>query len=391
MTGGPGGAAMSRGVRRVLMTADGVGGVWQYATDLSTVLASRGVDVLLAVMGPALTADQHAEAATHGVQVVEGAYRLEWMNDPWQDVAAAGAWLLALEREFKPDVVHLNGYCHAALPWRSPVIVVAHSCVRSWWRAVHRHAAPPSWARYTRAVARGLHAARLVVTPTAAMLDALREEYGALGAASVIPNGRVCVNAHAPAPAAKSDLVFAAGRLWDAAKNIQALCDVAPRLEWPVFVAGDSGAAGNSPQKTSDAAHHLGRLPTKAVACWYARAAIYALPARYEPFGLSVLEAAAAGCALVLGDIRSLRENWADAALFVPPDDRGALAAAITGLIEKPARRAELARRAASRARQFTVARMAARYTEAYDAVMRSRTVIVGQSLTRVGQRCRGL
>ena len=34
------------------------------------------------------------------------------------------------------------------------------------------------------------------------------------------------------------------------------------------------------------------------------RAAIFAAPALYEPFGLGILEAAAAGCALVLGDIR---------------------------------------------------------------------------------------
>ena len=54
------------------------------------------------------------------------------------------------------------------------------------------------------------------------------------------------------------------------------------------------------------------------------RAAIYALPARYEPFGLSILEAALSGCALVIGDIPSLREIWADAALFVPSDGHDA-------------------------------------------------------------------
>ncbi|MEB3829625.1 glycosyltransferase [Phormidium sp. CCY1219] len=53
---------------------------------------------------------------------------------------------------------------------------------------------------------------------------------------------------------------------------------------------------------------------------WYARAAIYAFPARYEPFGLSVLEAALSGCALVLGDIPRLREMWGDAAVFANPD-----------------------------------------------------------------------
>ncbi len=54
----------------------------------------------------------------------------------------------------------------------------------------------------------------------------------------------------------------------------------------------------------------VGRLGPEEMREQYARAAIFAHPARYEPFGLSVLEAALSGCALVLGDISSLRELW---------------------------------------------------------------------------------
>ena len=57
---------------------------------------------------------------------------------------------------------------------------------------------------------------------------------------------------------------------------------------------------------------------------WLRRATIFALPARYEPFGLSALEAGLAGCALVLGDI-PMREVWHDAAMFVPPEQPAAL------------------------------------------------------------------
>ena len=64
---------------------------------------------------------------------------------------------------------------------------------------------------------------------------------------------------------------------------------------------------------------HRGRLEN-----WFAHASIYALPARYEPFGLSSWKQPR-GCALVLGDIASLREIC-DAALFIPPDDTERLA-----------------------------------------------------------------
>src|SRR5690606_16526783 len=91
----------------------------------------------------------------------------------------------------------------------------------------------------------------------------------------------------------------------------------------------------------------------------YRRAPIYCLPARYEPFGLTPLEAATHGCALVLGDIPSLREVWGDAAAFVPPDDTNALARQLNRLIADRAARHKLAERCQARAAQFSRARMA--------------------------------
>jgi glycosyltransferase involved in cell wall biosynthesis len=103
------------------------------------------------------------------------------------------------------------------------------------------------------------------------------------------------------------------------------------------------------------------------------RAAIYALPARYEPFGLSVLEAALAGCVLVLGDIPSLREVWGDAAVFVPPDDVDALVNALELMCREPGRRARFAACARVRALDYLPARMAARYLSAYVSLTRAR------------------
>ncbi|CAN5466057.1 glycosyltransferase family 4 protein [soil metagenome] len=359
------GAPSSRAVpRRVLMTADGVGGVWPCTLDLASGLAARGVEVTVAVMGPPLLDHQLAEAARRGLALIEGGYALEWMDNPWNDVDAAGEWLLGLERTTAPDLVHLNGFCHAALPWRAPTVVAGHSCVRSWWLAVHGVEAPPQWARYTERVAEGLRAATLVVAPSAAMLSALEAEYGPLGPARVIPNGLAHVR-RSDTTAAKQDLVFSAGRIWDDAKNIEALCAVASSLPWPVAVAGDRQGP-HGPCAPTAGVNSLGQLPREGVQAWYDRAGIYVLPARYEPFGLSVLEAAAAGCALVLGDIRSLRENWHGAAVFVPPDNRRALAAAIRELSADPERRHTLAQAAAGRASTFTLNRMVAGYLDAY-------------------------
>jgi glycosyltransferase involved in cell wall biosynthesis len=118
------------------------------------------------------------------------------------------------------------------------------------------------------------------------------------------------------------------------------------------------------------------------VAEWQRRATIYALPARYEPFGLSILEASIAGCALVLGDIDSLREIWGDAALFVPVDDAPALTAAIQSLVDHPDRRAGLAARAQRRAARYSMASMAAQYRTLYDELAHSRCKPVSRSIS---------
>jgi glycosyltransferase involved in cell wall biosynthesis len=113
---------------------------------------------------------------------------------------------------------------------------------------------------------------------------------------------------------------------------------------------------------------------------WLSRASIYALPARYEPFGLSVLEAAHAGCALVLGDIPSLREYWDDAAVFVDPDDTGALERMLSYLIAEPDRRRELSQRALERAKIFVPEEMGAAYLKAYRGVMTQRRRVLEEN-----------
>ena len=104
-----------------------------------------------------------------------------------------------------------------------------------------------------------------------------------------------------------------------------------------------------------------------------ARASIYALPARYEPFGLSILEAALSGAALVLGDIPSLREVWGGRrASSSTPTTRPALAAgARQGLIEAPARAAAHGGgRAGAGARVHARAHGARATSTVYDALL---------------------
>lgn len=353
--------------KRVLMTADTVGGVWTCAMELCRALGVYGIEIALATMGAPLRRDQRMEAAAlRNVKIFESDYKLEWMDDPWDDVDSAGEWLLELEDQFQPDIVHLNNFSHGALPWRVPKIVVGHSCVLSWWRATKDCEAPAEWNDYRVRVLEGLALADFVIAPSHNMLVALREHYGPFAADAVIPNGRSVSKSHLRG---KRNFILGGGRLWDEAKNIAALAACAPDLSWPICLAGENRDP-NGREAQHSRIRYLGCLPQSKLQGWLERAAIFAAPARYEPFGLSILEAALAGCALVLGDIPSLRENWDGAALFVPPEDSKALKAALQKLIASSGLRRELSAKARNIAGRFTPERMAGNYLNTYSHVL---------------------
>jgi glycogen(starch) synthase len=329
------------------MSTDAVGGVWTYATSLRDALAAEGVEVVLAALGPA--------APPQDIPYLPCA--LEWQPEPWADVQRSGRWLRDLAEEAGTDVIHLNGYAHAAGTWPAPTVVVAHSCVLSWHAAVRGRSAGPEWERYRREVRAGLLAADVVVAPTHAMLAAIRRHYDLGDRGCVIHNGA----AAGPAPSPMRErVVLGAGRLWDEAKGLDTLDAAAGELPWPVHIAGDAKGV------RARYAELLGALPHDTLRRRMARAAIFAHPARYEPFGLGILEAALGGCAPVLGDIDSLRELWDGSAAFVAPDDAEALRHRLQALIDDGAERDALAARAAARAEALHVTRTARAYARLY-------------------------
>ena len=114
----------------------------------------------------------------------------------------------------------------------------------------------------------------------------------------------------------------------------------------------------------------MGLLSVSQFAQRLARASIFVLPARYDPFGFTPLEAALAGCAMVLSNIPTLRETWDKSALFVEPDDADAIASAINTLIEDPETLQHYVDRASLIATEFTPQAMARAYMDVYQEIL---------------------
>jgi glycosyltransferase involved in cell wall biosynthesis len=353
-------------MRTVLMTTDTAGGVWPYSIELAEGLAADGWRVVLAAMGSPPTATQRAQIESlPALQFHALACRLEWMDEPWEDVASAGRWLLGLADRVEPDLIHLNQFAFGALGFQAPVVVVGHSSVTSWWRAVRGCEAPACWNRYRAAVTAGVRGADVVVAPSATMLRFLEDDVGPLARAAVIPNAR---NPAQFRPGVKEPMVFAAGRLWDPGKGLDLLERIAPQVDWPIHLAGPGNDDDERPGVAT--VHYLGEVAPTAVADHMGRASIFIHPCWYEPFGLAVLEAGLAGCALVLSDIASLREIWGEAAIYVPAGNERGFTDAIRRLTRDPTLRQRLAQAARQRALCYSPRRMLDGYLALYRAAL---------------------
>lgn len=361
---------------RILLTTDTVGGVWTYTRELSEGLLEAGCEVLLVSLGrlpdtsQSAWTDRMVRLHAHEFRYLATDYPLEWMRENATCYTGPRDLLLDLVGGFKADLLHLNQLCFGALPVAAPKLVVVHSDVVSWFEAC-RGEAPPQDAwflHYLNAVTQGLRNADYVIAPSAWMLERASEIYGPFDRSGVIPNGRkVGQELDAKRTSRRKLQAVTAGRLWDEAKNLRLLEKVNSPI--PLLVVGECSFESISRTSQQESVTCLGPLPEADLLKLMAESSIYIVPSLYEPFGLAPLEAALAGCALLAMDIPSLREIWAEAALyFQGPED---LSRHLTELATSPSGIRRLASAAESRARElYSRERMTAHYLDLYERLV---------------------
>jgi glycosyltransferase involved in cell wall biosynthesis len=329
------------GLNRVLVTSRGQTGIWRYSVELARGFAQAGVEPVIAVLGP-----PPGGAMPVGVRVIATGLPHEATAPDAEALREVGATLAGLAARLHVDTIHLHTPALAAeVPWASPVVAVAHADPVAWWQAVRGGKVPDTLAWRAAAMARGLAEADAVVAPTRSFARALIRAHRPGRAISVIPHGRSHVP---PPPCQRRRAVLTAGRLCDEACNVAALDRAAAGLDAPVFAAGAWRDPDGLPLEFARLTL-LGELTPAALAAQMASTAVYAAPARYEPFGLAVLEAAQAGMALALADIPTFRELWEGAALFFHPEDAGGMTDVLSRLLSRPEAAAARAQRHAEK------------------------------------------
>jgi glycosyltransferase involved in cell wall biosynthesis len=351
---------------KILLTTDNIGGVWTYTLNLARGLKGNGFETCIAVIGDKLTGLQKDELNFTSWYFIRS--RQEWMTDPWTDIVRAGRLLLDISAAFRPDIVHLNSFSYGDLPWNIPVIVTAHSCVLSWWKAVKNEDAPTEWENYRINVEKGIRSADVIVAASYTMMKSVESLYEPAGFKVVIYNG---ADPSFYSPGTKEKFVFSMGRLWDEAKNISLLLQASKEIGYKIFIAGEFN--GKLRGHFSRNVTFLGNLAPAQVAGWLSEAAIYALPVLYEPFGYTFLEAALSGTAIITGKIPSMKEIWEDTAVFIDPHNSMELALAVNKLMEDDPRREMLAEGARAKAiEKYSIDKMVGEYILLYNNVLQS-------------------
>jgi glycosyltransferase involved in cell wall biosynthesis len=339
---------------RLLLVTDAVGGVWVYSLELARALKPLGIDTLLAITGPSPTEQQREQA--QGMGLLDTGLPLDWLSTTAGELRRAGDKLAAIAWSEGADIVQT---CSAALladsEFDAPAVAVQHSCIATWWSAVRGTPMPPQFAWRSELVERGLARADAIVAPTGAFAAETARSYQLSRPVLTVHNGRRPISLP---PLPQGRFIFTASRLWDEGKNVATLDAAAALVDAPVQAAGPVDGP-NDTHVGLEHMHLLGALSPTRMAGLLAARPIFASAALYEPFGLSVLEAAFAGCALILSDIPTHRELWDGAAVFVDARDHRGFAEAMRMLLDDVEARTAFGEAARCRARRYTPERMA--------------------------------
>lgn len=139
----------------------------------------------------------------------------------------------------------------------------------------------------------------------------------------------------------------------------------------PLVVVGalgwQTGPTLRALQALGDRCTMLGYVSDAALAELYRRCAVFCYPSLGEGFGLPVLEAMAAGAAVVTSNLSSLPEVGGEAVEYVDPHDSSSIAAGLQRVLEDDGRRSELGCLARKRALEFSWQRFADILLQAVD------------------------
>jgi phosphatidylinositol alpha-mannosyltransferase len=285
------------------------------------------------------------------------------------DVSAQLRTIRAL-RDEEFDVVHLH---EPICP--GPTVTALLTCDQPIVGTFHRAGASKAYFFLTPLVRWG---ARKIDVRVAVSRDAMETAHNALGGEYELLFNGVEVERFAKGDVwpTEAPTIFFVGR-HEHRKGLEVLLEAMADVPADVrlWIAGEGPQTGELRATNRDErVEWLGRIDDAELAARLRGADVFCAPSLHgESFGVVLLESMAAQTPIVASDIPGYRNvaRPGEHALLVPPGDAPGLAAALRRVLGEPAFAATLVEAGTARAEEFSMARLAERYTELYERVAR--------------------
>ena len=364
-----------------------IGGAPQYALELSLQLAKLGIEtVVITHVHPG----QLEEEEIDGVKIkrVKG-WVLNYPHRTFSPPLFCRCYKYILDEKF--DVVHgLDVYSTMALMvipfarlFRIPCVLTCHTArgsafqiflqrVLGWMFRVGNRLIAVSWASAQFSYLLGFSEKRVTVVPNGVDLScfngkidafAMREELG-IGNEPLVVTAMRLIKGKSP-----ELLISAFARVLEVIPNAK------------LVIAGSGQEEDNLSRQIKDlnmanSVFMMGKLPKERVAQLMAAANVFVLPSKIESFGLTLLEASAAGVPVVCSNAGGIPEVFRDGfdALLYPPGDDDAMARAIIRLIQDKELAKKVRANALKTASKFTWERTAQQTLQVYEEVCEGKT-----------------
>lgn len=326
---------------RLLMTSSAEHDVWHFTSVLSGQLAeNHDTSVLVAVFGRQPASDGLAllRRVSHSgatIAIQNAGLPLDDEERASKDMLAeARAALRDLARQWGADVIHANHYFATTAEFDStPVLLTAHRDNYSERVIVGPESHSEADSLYIDMVMESLAAASCVVAPSSFVADCLGRWFGYRGPVRVIP--------YAATPCAvdfeteRRIDVITSGEFWEPAANFGCFTAAAASTADLAFAAvGPLVQPGM--RRTRPIARSIlftGEASDSELIQMLANSKIYVSASLYDPTGVGSIQAARAGCSLLLSDTACYRSIWGDRATYFDPHDVSALQGGIRSLL----------------------------------------------------------
>ncbi|MGD2065244.1 MAG: glycosyltransferase family 4 protein [Dehalococcoidia bacterium] len=360
-----------------------IGGAPQYALELSLRLAKSGIEIVVITH---LHPGQLEEEEIDGVKIkrVKG-WVLNHPHRTFSPLLFCRCYKYILDEKF--DVVHgLDVYSTMAIMvipfariFRIPCVLTCHTArgsafqiflqrVLGWMFRVGNRLIAVSQASARFSYLLGFSERSVTVVPNGVDLScfngkidpfAMREELG-IGDEPIVATALRLIKGKSP------ELLISA---------FARVLKVIPSAK--LVIAGSGQEEDNLSRQSKDlniinSVFMMGKLPKERVAQLMAAANVFVLPSKMESFGLTLLEASAAGVPVVCANAGGIPEVFRDGfdALLYPPGDDDAMAKAMIRLIQDKELAKKLSANAVDTANKFTWERTAEQTLQVYEEVL---------------------